>query len=310
MVYLTPRHDSGGNRLNFADRISEYRLRIDAALDRWLPNPEAKPSKLHEALRYSVLGGGKRVRPLLVYATGEALDLDPVQLDPIAVAVEMIHAYSLVHDDLPAMDDDKLRRGRATTHIAFDEATAILVGDALQSLSYYVLAADPAYDSMPQTRGCLIRCLAEAIGSTGMAGGQLMDLEAEGAELEPADLEDLYSRKTGRLIQASIMMPCYCRFDTTEPEFDRLDQFARMVGLAFQVKDDVLDVEGSTDVIGKPQGSDMKNGKATYPSIAGLEGAKAHAEDLYNDAMSQLEHVPNDTESLRWLSAYIVKRNN
>ena len=271
---------------------------------------EAKPSKLHEALRYSVLGGGKRVRPLLVYATGEALDLDPVQLDPIAVAVEMIHAYSLVHDDLPAMDDDKLRRGRATTHIAFDEATAILVGDALQSLSYYVLAADPAYDSMPQTRGCLIRCLAEAIGSTGMAGGQLMDLEAEGAELEPADLEDLYSRKTGRLIQASIMMPCYCRFDTTEPEFDRLGPIRKNGRPCISGQRRRARCGGLDDVIGKPQGSDMKNGKATYPSIAGLEGAKAHAEDLYNDAMSQLEHVPNDTESLRWLSAYIVKRNN
>lgn len=309
-MYLTLRDNPGGNQLNFADRISEYRSRIDAALDRWLPNPEAKPSKLHEALRYSVLGGGKRVRPLLVYATGEALDLDPVQLDPIAVAVEVIHAYSLVHDDLPAMDDDKLRRGRATTHIAFDEATAILVGDALQSLAYYVLAADSAYDSTPEIRGRLIRCLAEAIGSTGMAGGQLMDLEAEGAELTPEELEDLYSRKTGRLIRASIMMPCHCRFDTTEQEFDRLDQFARMVGLAFQVKDDVLDVEGSTDVIGKPQGSDIKNGKATYPSIAGLEGAKARAEDLYNDAMSHLGHVGNDTESLRWLSAYIVQRNH
>ena len=292
----------------FADRITDYRARVNTALDFWLPEAETRPGRLHEALRYSVLQGGKRLRPLLVYATGEALGIRPEKLDPIAVAVELIHAYSLVHDDLPAMDDDELRRGQLTSHIKYGEATAILVGDALQSLAFYVLANDTALREQPAVCVRAIACLAEASGSYGMVGGQMMDIEAEGKSVAANELEEIFARKTGALIRASIVMPGFWGQDLTATHLAHLDRFAQLVGLAFQLRDDVLDVEANTAMLGKPQGSDIRNDKSSYPSLVGLEQAKQRADTLYSDAICELAQLEQRTESLEWLSRYIVQR--
>ena len=296
--------------MTFADRITEYQVRINTALDFWLPQAESTPDRLNEALRYSVMQGGKRLRPLLVYAAGEALNIKPEKLDPIAVAVELVHAYSLVHDDLPAMDDDDLRRGQPTSHIKFGEATAILVGDALQSLAYYVLSNDAALREQPAACVRVVACLAAASGSYGMVGGQMMDIEAEGKQLDTNDLEEVFTRKTGALIRASIVMPSYLAEDLTAAQLAHLDGYAQLVGLAFQIKDDVLDVEAATETLGKPQGSDIRNGKSSYPSLVGLEQAKLRADNLYSDAVCELAQVERHTESLEWLSRYIVQRDH
>lgn len=296
-------------RSGFSERIPVYRERVERCLERWLPPSETHPPRLHAAIRYSVLGGGKRIRPLLSYATAELLGIAPECVDPIGVAVELVHAYSLVHDDLPAMDDDDLRRGRPTTHVAFDEATAILVGDALQAHAYWVLATDPAYTATPAVRCALVVDLTEASGSEGMAGGQAMDMAAEGRAVSAAELEDLYARKTGCLIRAAVIMPCRCRPDLPAEEFSAVDRFARSIGLAFQVADDLLDVEGATDVIGKTQGSDIKNNKSTYPALFGLEATRSRADTLYREAMRELDRFGKSAEPLRWLCDYIIRRD-
>jgi farnesyl diphosphate synthase len=293
----------------FSERIPVYRDRAERCLERWLPSAETHPPRLHAAIRYSVLGGGKRIRPLLSYAMGELLGLAPEAIDPVAVAVELVHAYSLVHDDLPAMDDDDLRRGRPTTHVAFDEATAILVGDALQAHAYWVLATDPVYEENPRIRCALVVDLAEASGSEGMAGGQAMDMAAEGRAVSAAELEDLYARKTGCLIRAAVIMPCRCRPDLPAADFAAIDRFSRSIGLAFQVADDLLDVEGATEVIGKTQGSDIKNNKSTYPALFGLNATRERADKLYRDAMSELDRFGQLADPLRWLCDYIIRRD-
>ena len=295
---------------DFEQRVPEYQARIDAALDRWLPPADSEPKRLRQAMRYAALGPGKRIRPLLVYATGEVLDIAPDRIDPIAVAVELIHAYSLVHDDLPSMDDDDLRRGRPTAHVAYDEATAILVGDALQVLAFQVLATDPIFDGLPDARRKLISILAEMTGSFGMVGGQAMDIAAEGNWLTAEDLERMYSLKTGCLIRAAIIMPCRCIADLSKADFDALDQFSKMIGLAFQVKDDLLEVDEDTRTIGKHHGSDTKNKKATYPAIFGKAEANDRAETLYRGALAELDPLGEKAEPLRWLSELIVRRNS
>jgi geranylgeranyl pyrophosphate synthase len=295
---------------DFSARISKYRARVDAVLERYLPSAEMEPAVFHQAMRYSVLGSGKRVRPLLAYATAEVLGVEPARIDPIAASIEFVHAYSLVHDDLPAMDDDDLRRGRPTTHVAYDEAIAILVGDALQALAFQVLATDSIFAGKPDVRRSLVIDLSAAIGSAGMVGGQAMDLAAENQGVSAEHLDTIYALKTGRLIRAAIVMPCRCKAGIRQSDFDALARFAEKIGVAFQVKDDLLEVEESTQVIGKNRGSDEKNAKATYPGMFGWEAARDRAELLYEDALAELDPLGSRATSLRWLSDFVVRRNH
>lgn len=289
--------------------LAQYRALAEAALERWLPSADAPPAALHQAMRYAVLGPGKRVRPVLVYATGEALGMSVSRLDSSAVAVELIHAYSLVHDDLPAMDDDDLRRGRPTCHRAFDEATAILAGDSLQALAFEVLATDPAFDAVPTRRVEMLTELAQASGSRGMAGGQAIDLAAVGRRISLPELETMHLFKTGALIRASIRLAYLAGERRDADQLDALDRYARAIGLAFQVQDDILDVEGETAVIGKPQGSDQDRDKPTYPNLLGLEGAKATAQRLCDEAVAALAGFDTGADTLRALAEYIVRRD-
>ena len=291
---------------NFSDRVGEYQQRVDARLDASLPSADVSPRRLHEAMRYAVFNGGKRVRPLLVYATGECLGIDPGLLDAPAVAIELIHAFSLVHDDLPAMDDDDLRRGQPTVHIRYDEATAILAADALVPLAFLVIARLEKTDDAARTR--LVRLIADACGSIGMTGGQSIDLAAEGATLSAAELEHMYSLKTGALIHASIVSACLLCEEVDRERVAALDAFGRDIGIAFQIKDDILDVEGETDVIGKPSGSDAELDKATWPSLFGLEASHARCDELLQRALARLEIFGGDAEPLEWLARYIVER--
>ena len=290
----------------FKDRISDYQHRVDACLADALPSAEVEPQRLHEAMRYAVFNGGKRVRPLLVYATGECLGVDADLLDAPAVAIELIHAFSLVHDDLPAMDDDDLRRGKATVHIQYDEATAILAADALVPLAFAVIAR--LGGASLRARNELVRLLADACGSVGMTGGQAIDLAAEGRTLTATELEHMYALKTGALIHAAIVSACLLRGDLPDNDFAALDTFGRDIGVAFQVKDDILDVEGETQVIGKPSGSDAKLDKATYPALLGIETSHSRCDALLGSAMAQLDRFGPRAEALAWLARYIVER--
>ncbi len=287
-----------------------YRAQAEAALDGLLPPEKTPPARLHEAMRYSVLGGGKRLRPCLVYAAGEALGLVREQLDGPACAVELIHAYSLVHDDLPAMDDDDLRRGKPTCHKAYDDATAILVGDALQALAFRCLVTGPAGDADAARRLSMIEHLSVAAGSRGMVGGQAMDLEAEGRRLDLAELENLHIHKTGALIRVSVLLGALCSCDEGDQRVQALDHYAKCIGLAFQIQDDVLDVEGNTDELGKTSGADEKRDKATYPALLGLREAKQHAGVLIDDALDTLSGLGPGADTLRGIARYIVERRN
>ncbi|HWP94334.1 MAG TPA: farnesyl diphosphate synthase [Gammaproteobacteria bacterium] len=295
----------------FKERIPAYLERVERALDRWLPPADRPPQRLHEAMRYAVLGGGKRIRPLLIYATGEMLDIPPGRLDGPACAVEIVHAYSLVHDDLPAMDDDDLRRGRPTCHRAFDEATAILAGDALQVLAFYILAHDRDMAAEPAARLRMIEQLALASGSHGMAGGQAMDLAAMGrTDMTPAELELMHVQKTGALIRASVLLAALAARAVDADTWERLDHYGKCVGLAFQIRDDILDVEGETEMLGKLRGADAVRAKPTYPSVLGMEESKARALALHHEAIGALEPFGARAEPLRWLSEHIVTRHN
>jgi farnesyl diphosphate synthase len=260
-------------------------------------------------MRYAVLGAGKRVRPVLVYAAGRALGVAPERLDGPACAVELIHAYSLVHDDLPAMDDDALRRGRPTCHKAFGEATAILAGDALQTLAFGILADDAGDGLASRARLCMIEALATASGSRGMAGGQALDLEAEGQEADLIALENIHIHKTGALIRACVRLGGLCAEEPAQDRVRRLEHYAACVGLAFQIRDDVLDVEGATEVLGKTQGKDAARAKATYPGLLGLSGAREKAEQLRSEALQSLEPFDAMADPLRHLADYMVGRN-
>jgi geranylgeranyl diphosphate synthase type II len=288
--------------------LATLQARIETVLDRHLPADEIHPGRLHEAMRYSVLGGGKRIRPVLVYATAQALGLPLQRVDGIAAAVELIHVYSLIHDDLPAMDDDALRRGKPTCHIAFDEATAILAGDALQALAFQILAQDPDMVQVAELRLRIIGTLAQAAGSRGMAGGQAIDLASVGKQLDIAELEDMHIHKTGALIRASVVMAALSNPDTDQHTLDRLDHYAKNVGLAFQIRDDILDIEGDTETLGKTQGADVSLNKPTYPAILGLEESKQQARLLYQEAMDALTDFGPDAELLRWIAGFIVSR--
>jgi farnesyl diphosphate synthase len=288
--------------LAFAVWTSERQQRIEHVLDRSLARIDGGPPALIEAMRYAVLGGGKRVRPLLAYAAGELADADPAIVDAPAAAVEMIHAYSLVHDDLPCMDDDVLRRGKPTCHIAFGEAMALLAGDALQAQAFAVLHSA----RLPDPRStCLM--LAEAAGASGMAGGQAIDLLHVGKAMSMADLEDMHLRKTGALIRAAIRMGAACGSPVDE---DALDRYARATGLAFQVVDDVLDVEGSSATLGKTAGKDAAQNKPTYVTLLGLAEAKRHAESLREEARDALGAFGPRARRLLEITDWIVQRAN
>lgn len=288
--------------------LADYQARVEAALDRWIPPATTTPTSLSKAIRYSVFCGGKRIRPVLVYASGEAFNVKPEGLDACACAVEMIHTYSLIHDDLPAMDDDDLRRGRPTCHKAYNEATAILAGDALQALAFQVLAQDPAIRVPAEQRLRVIEILAQAAGAYGMTGGQAVDLEAENRTLELEQLQTMHSRKTGALIRASVQLGALCSPRIEERLFDKVTRYAECVGLAFQIHDDILDIEGDTETLGKPQGSDLERNKSTYPNLLGLEGAKRAEQETLEEALVYLEDFGEEAGILRQIAYYIVER--
>jgi farnesyl diphosphate synthase len=281
--------------------------RIEKTLNALLPAPELAPARLHAAMRYAVLGGGKRVRPLLAYGAGELSEADPQRVDRAAAAVEMIHAYSLVHDDLPCMDDDVLRRGKPTVHLEFDEATALLVGDSLHSLAFQVISEQSMADNA-QHQVEMIEFLARACGSRGMAGGQAIDLEATGKTLAVTELEFMHVHKTGALIRAAVALGARCGDALSQAQFNELDRFGKFIGLAFQVVDDVLDTQSSTATLGKTAGKDAKNNKPTYVSALGLEGARKFAAELRDDALLALDVLPRNGGQLRQLADFIVLR--
>ena len=296
--------------MSLTSLLELYQARTERALDHWLPATDINPTQLHAAMRYASLDGGKRVRPLLVYLTGQMLGAQVSQLDGPACALELIHAYSLVHDDLPAMDDDALRRGKSTCHIQFDEATAILAGDALQSLAFYILAHDPAMVADAGQRLQMVETLALASGSRGMAGGQAIDLAAVGSEMNIAELENMHIHKTGALIRASVKLGALSQPGVQPAQLDKLDHFANCMGLAFQIRDDILDVEGDTETLGKPQGSDQARNKPTYPTLLGMSEAKRRADELHREAIDSLAQWGETAQPLRDIAEYIIHRQS
>ena len=294
---------------DFAAWMGSIQARIEAALARNLPGPQQVPARLHQAMRYATLEGGKRVRPLLTFAAGEVVGADSARLDIAACAVEMIHSYSLVHDDMPCIDDDILRRGKRTVHIEYDEATALLVGDALQTLAFQLLADHVLADN-PAAQLAMVKTLAVAAGSRGMAGGQAIDMEATGKALSQAELEYMHVRKTGALISAAVKLGALC----AGPCPAALEQYANRVGLAFQVVDDVLDAEASTATLGKTAGKDSKQGKPTYVSAMGATRARQFAEELRLGAHAALDMLDEPgtygqrAQRLRQVADFVVLR--
>ena len=280
--------------------------RIEAALERLLPSPEHAPQTLHAAMRYSVLEGGKRVRPLLAFAAGELVNADPARVEIAACAVELIHAYSLVHDDMPCMDNDVLRRGKPTCHVEYDQATALLVGDSLQSLAFELLSGQPLNDS-PARQLEMVKLLAAASGSHGMAGGQAFDLASVGQALTLPELEFMHIHKTGALIRASVLLGAYCGDTLEQTALTQLDHYAKCVGLAFQVVDDVLDAEAPTATLGKTAGKDAADNKPTYVSLLGVARAREFAHELHQDALATLDGF-KQSHRLRELADFIIQR--
>ncbi|MBL8458988.1 MAG: polyprenyl synthetase family protein [Zoogloea sp.] len=291
----------------FNQWMTHIQERTEAALERALPSPDLAPSRLHEAMRYAVLGGGKRVRPLLAHAAGDISAASPERLDRVACAIEMIHAYSLVHDDMPCMDDDTLRRGKPTVHVQFDDATALLVGDALQTLAFQHITEAALSDSAQRQLG-MIRQLAIASGSRGMAGGQAIDLASVGTQLSLPELEFMHIHKTGALIRASIGLGVQCGRDLHEDELASLDHVGKVIGLLFQVVDDILDAEADTATLGKTAGKDAANDKPTYVSLLGVTQARALAEEMCQDALDRLAAFGNSAKRLSELTRFIVRR--
>jgi farnesyl diphosphate synthase len=282
--------------------------RVETALDVYLPQTSVTPAKLHEAMRYAVLGGGKRVRPLLCHAAGELTGASAAAVEAASAALEMIHVYSLVHDDMPAMDDDALRRGKPTVHVKYDEATALLVGDAVQSQAFIVLTSTDALSAGQQA--ALTRELALASGSVGMAGGQAIDLESVGRKLSRPELETMHRKKTGALLRASVRMGALCGHAPDATAMNALDAYAAAVGLAFQVVDDILDVTADSATLGKTAGKDAKDDKPTYVSIIGLEASRELAAQLGRDAHAALESFGPRAQRLAELADLVVNRVN
>jgi len=290
----------------FAARADALTRRAEQCLQRRLEALPASDARLAEAMRYAAMGGGKRLRPLLVYACGQALGLPEKPLDAPAMAVELIHCYSLVHDDLPAMDDDELRRGRPTVHLAFDEATAILAGDALQAMAFEVLTEIPD----AQASRSMSAALARACGVVGMAGGQALDLQFEGKHPDRAAVEDMFRRKTGALIHAAVMMPTALVPDLSTDRHEALSHFADAVGLAFQIRDDLLEIEWDTEAIGKSSDSDISRQKASWPILFGADAARRRIDELAEEAADALARLDGDTKGLEWLAERLLNRQS
>jgi geranylgeranyl pyrophosphate synthase len=293
---------------DFGTQLESWRLRMESALAARLPEADVVPARLHEAMRYSVLGGGKRIRPALVFATARAVGLTEDEVEAAACAIELVHVYSLVHDDLPAMDNDDLRRGRPTCHKAFDEATALLVGDALQPLAFQLLARDPKLPASPAVRLRLIDMLAQAIGTLGMAGGQAIDLAVQGLRLDIGQVEDMHARKTGAVIRASVLMAAECAPPLDPSLYGALSRFANAVGLAFQIQDDLLDVTGDASMLGKATGADASRVKPTHPAVIGISASQQRVRLLHNQAVHALLPFGERAESLRSLAHWLLSR--
>ncbi|NNM60716.1 MAG: geranyl transferase [Steroidobacteraceae bacterium] len=289
--------------------MQAWRLRMEVALDRRLPPADMVPARLHEAMRYAVLGGGKRVRPALVFATAATLGLPEERVEAVACAVEIVHVYSLVHDDMPSMDDDDLRRGRPTCHKAYDEATALLVGDALQPLAFQWLATDPSLPPEPTVRLKLIELLAVASGTHGMAGGQAIDLQSQGARLQIAQVDDMHERKTGAVIRACVLMAAACAPSREAVDEAALERFAGAIGLAFQIQDDLLDVIGDATTLGKATGADREHGKPTYPALIGVEASQLRTRKLHEEALEALAGFGERAAPLVELSNWLLSRS-
>ncbi len=293
-------------RTDFPSWMTAHQSRFEDVLQSLLPQAVIAPERLHQAMRYSVLDGGKRVRPLLAFAAGELAGADVLRVNIAAAAVELIHAYSLVHDDMPCMDDDVLRRGKPTCHVQYDEATALLVGDSLQSLAFQLLAEHELCDD-PARQLSMIRLLAEASGSRGMAGGQAIDLESVGKQLALPELEFMHIHKTGALIRASVLLGAQCG-NASPDQLERLDHFGKCVGLAFQVVDDVLDASEDTATLGKTAGKDAESNKPTYVTLLGMQEARKMAESLHLGALEALSEFGESALRLRELADFIVLR--
>ncbi len=302
--------ETATSEISIQQALNHWQKHIEQLLTQSLPDEHIEPKKLHRAMRYAALNGGKRIRPLLVYLTGQALGAQLKDLDAAALAVECIHCYSLVHDDLPAMDDDDLRRGKATCHIAFDEATAILAGDALHTYAFEILTnAELSEQARPQ-QTAMISLLAKASGSLGMGGGQAIDLESTNSVISLETLENMHRMKTGALIKASVLLGAMMAGNIKPAHHQALSQYADAIGLAFQVKDDILDIESDTETLGKPQGSDQENDKNTYPALLGLEGSKQKLQDLLQLALQALQQLPYNSDPLAQLAQYIINRQH
>lgn len=288
--------------------MQQFQLRVNQQLEQYINYSDPTSAILNEAMAYGALLGGKRVRPFLVYAVGQMLGSHLKTLDPIASAIECVHAYSLIHDDLPAMDDDILRRGKPTCHIKFDDATAILAGDALQTLAFDILSNEIEHIT-PKTQLKMINILAKASGEKGMCAGQILDITAENKAISLIELQNIHNAKTGALILAAVQMGALTKSDITANEFNLLTQFATAIGLAFQVQDDILDITSDTQTLGKTQGADQVMKKSTYPALLGLTGAQQKAQDLYKEALHALSQLPYNTQLLELFSHFIIKRD-
>jgi len=296
-----------------SDFLKQVQLRTDHLLQKLLPSPETSPKRLHQAMRYSALNPGKRIRPALVYATAEMLAANQQNADIAAISVELIHAYSLIHDDLPCMDDDDLRRGIATCHIQFDEATAVLAGDALQTLAFELLCNQNRYSTAnlsehKQLR--MLQTLTSASGSLGMGGGQAIDLLNTNKQSDIKTLESMHQMKTGALINASVKMGFLASDCEDQVILTQLNTYSRCLGLAFQIRDDILDIEGDTETLGKPQGSDIEKNKSTFPALLGLDGAKQRAAELAERALESLERIPLNSDKLADFAHFVVTREH
>jgi len=290
------------------ETITQYQARVNQQLSLHIEKAQPTSSKLNDVMAYGALLGGKRVRPFLVYAVGEMLGSTQQKLDPLACAIECVHAYSLIHDDLPAMDDDALRRGQNTCHIEFDEASAILAGDALQTLAFDIISS-PIEGLSAKTQLKMVNVLAKASGDAGMCGGQSLDLEAENKQVNLANLEKIHAAKTGALIEAAVTFGALSDETLPVEHLNFLQQFSSAIGLAFQVQDDILDIISDTKTLGKPQGSDIALQKSTYPALLGLEQAIAKAESLYQEALHALAQLPYNTQLLESFALYVIKRD-
>lgn len=291
-------------------QLDYFQQRTNDFLSKKLESFTVNDAKLLEAMRYGLLIGGKRMRPYLAYITGQSLSINEHDIDGIAAALECIHAYSLLHDDLPAMDDDDLRRGKPTCHIAFDEATAILAGDSLQTLAFDILSNHPFKSINAIQRIKLIQMLVNASGYQGMCGGQALDLSATNKSISLNALEQLHALKTGALLEASVLMAAECSTSITEDEKQCLADYAQLIGLAYQVRDDIIDITSSEEELGKPAGSDLEANKSTYPALLGLQGAQQKADDLYQQSLQALARLPYNTQNLSEFATFIISRTS